>query len=44
LLSGYDCQAYDRLLTKFTKVKFDVSMLDGNNAVKLKEETLWKNY
>lgn len=44
LISGYDCKEYDRLLSKFTKVKFDVSTLDGNNAVKMKEETLWKNY
>lgn len=44
LISGYACEAYKRLDTKFDRIDFDVSMSDGNNSVKMKVESLWKNY
>ena len=45
LISGYDCELYDRLTDNgFTKVQFEVKTIDGNFNKKTKTETLWKNY
>lgn len=45
LISGYDCELYDRLTDNgFIKVHFDVKTVDGNHKPKTKTETLWKNY
>jgi DNA adenine methylase len=45
LISGYDCELYDRLTENgFTKVQFEVKTIDGNFNKKTKTETLWKNY
>lgn len=45
LISGYDCEPYDRLINNgFTKHHFDVKTIDGNFKPKTKVETVWKNY
>lgn len=45
LISGYDCELYDKLTDNgFSKVKFEVKTIDGNFKKKIKIETLWKNY
>ena len=45
LISGYDCELYDKLTDNgFGKVKFEVKTIDGNFKKKIKIETLWKNY
>jgi DNA adenine methylase len=45
LISGYDCELYDRLTENgFTKIQFEVKTIDGNFKPKTKTETLWKNY
>jgi DNA adenine methylase len=45
LISGYDCELYNRLTDNgFTKVHFEVKTVDGNHKPKTKIETLWKNY
>ena len=45
LISGYDCELYDRLEENgFKKIHFNVNTIDGNGKPKLKIETLWKNY
>lgn len=45
LISGYDCELYDKLLDNgFTKIQFEVKTIDGNFKKKTKIETLWKNY
>jgi DNA adenine methylase len=45
LISGYDCELYDRLTENgFTKIQFEVKTIDGNFNPKTKTETLWKNY
>ena len=45
LISGYDCELYDRLTENgFTKVQFEVKTVDGAFKKKTKVETLWKNY
>jgi DNA adenine methylase len=45
LISGYDCDLYDRLTENgFTKVKFEVKTMDGNFNKKTNTETLWRNY
>lgn len=45
LISGYDCELYDRLTENgFTKIKFEVKTMDGNFNKKTKTETLWRNY
>ena len=45
LISGYDCELYNRLTDNgFIKVHFDVKTVDGNHKPKTKTETLWKNY
>ena len=45
LISGYDCELYDKLTENgFNKVQFEVKTIDGNFNKKTKLETLWKNY
>jgi len=45
LVSGYDCELYDRLSTNgFKKVSFDVKTIDGNFKPKTKTEYLFYNY
>jgi DNA adenine methylase len=45
LISGYDCELYDKLVNNgFTKHQFDVKTIDGNFERKTKVETVWKNY
>jgi len=45
LISGYDCELYDKLTENgFNKVQFEVKTIDGNFNKKTKVETLWKNY
>jgi hypothetical protein len=45
LISGYDCELYDRLTENgFIKIKFEVKTMDGNFNKKTKTETLWRNY
>lgn len=45
LISGYDCELYDKLTENgFTKIQFDVKTMDGNFNKKTKTETLWRNY
>jgi DNA adenine methylase len=45
LISGYDCELYDKLTENgFTKVSFEVKTIDGNFNPKTKTEYLWKNY
>lgn len=45
LISGYDCELYDRLLENgFEKVNFEVNTITGTYKPKTKVETLWKNY
>lgn len=45
LISGYDCELYDRLLDNgFTKVSFTVNTIDGARNPKTKVESLWLNY
>jgi DNA adenine methylase len=44
LISGYACEAYKRLETKFKRIDFTVNTIDGNFDPKTKVESLWKNY
>lgn len=45
LISGYDCELYDKLNENgFTKVSFDVKTIDGNFKPKTKTEYLYYNY
>jgi DNA adenine methylase len=45
LISGYDCELYDRLSENgFKKVSFDVKTIDGNFKPKTKTEYLYYNY
>ncbi len=44
LVSGYICEAYKRLETKFKRIDFDVKTIDGNFEKKTKTESLWSNY
>lgn len=45
LISGYDCQLYDRLSENgFKKVNFEVKTIDGNFKPKTKTEYLYYNY
>jgi DNA adenine methylase len=45
LISGYDCELYERLTDNgFSKIQFEVKTIDGNFNKKTKLETLWKNY
>lgn len=45
LISGYDCDIYDRLTdANFKKIQFEVNTIGGNRKPKTKVETLWKNY
>ena len=45
LISGYDCDLYDKLTENgFTKIQFEVNTIDGNFNPKTKIETLWMNY
>jgi DNA adenine methylase len=45
LVSGYDCELYDRLSENgFTKVSFEVKTIDGNFKPKTKTEYLYYNY
>jgi DNA adenine methylase len=45
LISGYDCELYDKLTENgFTKIQFEVKTMDGNFNKKTKIETLWRNY
>jgi len=45
LISGYDCDLYDRLSENgFTKVSFEVKTIDGNFKPKTKTEYLYYNY
>lgn len=45
LISGYDCELYDKLIENgFKKISFNVKTIGGNFKQKTKIETLWKNY
>lgn len=45
LLSGYDCNEYNRLTDNgWENIKFNVKTQDGNRKPKTKTEVLWKNY
>lgn len=45
LISGYDCEKYDKLLDNgFEKIQFKVNTISGQMKPKTKTETLWKNY
>jgi len=45
LISGYDCDLYQKLLNYgFKSISFDVKVIDGNFNKKIKTETLWMNY
>jgi DNA adenine methylase len=45
LISGYDCEMYNRLTENgFEKINFEVNTIDGAFKKKTKVETLWKNY
>jgi DNA adenine methylase len=45
LISGYDCELYDRLSENgFKKVSFEVKTIDGNFKPKTKTEYLYYNY
>jgi DNA adenine methylase len=45
LISGYDCELYDRLEANgFQKIHFNVNTTGGTFKPKTKVETLWKNY
>jgi len=45
LISGYDCELYDKLSENgFTKVSFQVKTIDGNFKPKTKTEYLYYNY
>jgi DNA adenine methylase len=45
LISGYDCELYDKLLDNgFTKASFTVNTIDGARNPKTKVESLWLNY
>ena len=45
LISGYDCELYDKLLDNgFKKVSFTVNTIDGARNPKTKVESLWLNY
>jgi DNA adenine methylase len=45
LISGYDCELYDRLSENgFTKISFEVKTIDGNFKPKTKREYLYYNY
>ena len=44
LISGYDCELYERLNKHFVKKHFNVNTVNGKNKSKTKTETLWKNY
>jgi DNA adenine methylase len=45
LISGYDCDLYDKLTENgFEKIQFEVKTITGNFTPKVKIETLWRNY
>jgi DNA adenine methylase len=44
LLSGYACDAYKKLETKFKRIDFIVKTITGDFEKKIKTESLWKNY
>lgn len=45
LISGYDCESYDRLVENgWEKISFEVKTQNSNREGKVKIETLWKNY
>lgn len=44
LVSGYICDAYKRLETKFKRIDFPVKTVSGTFEKKTKIESLWKNY
>jgi DNA adenine methylase len=45
LISGYDCELYDKLSENgFKKVSFEVKTIDGNFKPKTKKEFLFYNY
>jgi len=44
LISGYNCELYDKLNCKFKRVDFKVNTIDGNRNPKIKTESLWMNY
>ena len=45
LISGYDCELYDKLTENgFKKVQFEVKTIDGHFNPKTKTEYLWFNY
>ena len=44
LISGYACDAYKRLDSKFKQVDFEVKTITGAFEKKTKIETLWRNY
>jgi len=45
LISGYDCNLYNRLTENgFKKVQFNVNTVDGKGRPSQKIETIWKNY
>ena len=45
MISGYDCQLYDKLIDNgFKKINFNVNTITGQRKPKIKTETLWINY
>jgi site-specific DNA-adenine methylase len=45
IISGYDCELYDKLTENgFSKIHFDVNTIGGDFKPKTKVETLWKNF
>ena len=45
LISGYDCDLYDKLEENgFEKINFEVKTVSGNFTPKTKIETLWRNF
>ena len=44
ILSGYDCEEYDRLNKKYKRIDMEINTLDGNKKSKKKIESFWLNY
>lgn len=45
LLSGYDCELYQRLVDSgWKRLDIDVKTRDNANVTRMKKESLWKNY
>lgn len=44
MISGYDCNEYERLLSKYKKIDVETTKRDGNNKRNPIQEFLWINY